>query len=1055
MIRRFFQWNPSERASSLTTRPMNRPVFFALLIVTVWIAPLAPGFAQSPGAAQANDAARELYSGGDYEGAVTAYEKMIKDYPTDSQVPVAQAQLAFSYYFLARFDDALAILAKASAGPPLAPELKQIVDGFLPQILSAKAAAFPEKDPKRLATFNDAIQKFSAYITAYPKAEDLESAYYGRAIAEYQTQKYDDAVRDLETSVKLFPQSSTIASSKNLLAVSYATLGSMALTKGGDPAKAVGLYKKAADLLREIIDSRKDIALINEANFQLGEILFNQASFAPEAAKADLYKQAMEAYRAVKPKEDVLRLQREKVQGFPARRKAALLAKNQTLLKQLDKESDREQRKLAELEGKPDQTATALLKMGEIFFQQQNLNEARVVLDHVSPFLTSPEDQKRLLYFTTMTYALQNAADRAARKYNEFQSKYKGDPLADNLPVAMGNMYLGLNNAADAVTFFDESLAIYPNGRFAGLSVVSKAAAETKLDKAEKALATFQSFLAKNPPPEIGVIAQFNVAGIYKDTQRWDEAIAAYKTVRDKYPGTPQAAESEYWIAIATQQKGDNAAALPLLEAYVTASPKSPLAPIALYAKAGAQIALGKKEDGIATLADVAGKFPDSLPAPTTYFMRAQIRAGEGNAAEVIALMRQFIDKYPKDDKVFFAYDSIAQTAINSGQTDDGLAAYREFIQKYPESPQAPDALYKVADIQRAKAEAIGRYGALNDTERAQWKTLMDGSIASGEEAIQKYPDSATVALVLQTLLQDQRLLLKGELKKPGEVEAYLKKLADSAPTPAAKSKVLFALANYVSAEDPARALTIMTEAYKPEFVYSPQDMDTYGGALVNQQKLDEAAAVFAKLAKDYPIPTGAAPNQAPQSTQEAQAIALFGMGQIAQAKGQVDEAAKSFKQLKALYGWSPKVLEADYGIARSLFAQGKPDEALPLLVAIIRAPTATAELRAKSMLLGGDIMEAKWKAATDAKEKDDYLGAAIDYYIKIAFSYEGLEAASQGLWKGAQLLETQAAGLTDAKLKARQLALAKSSYEQLAKDFPTSPLAAKATERLAALGGK
>ena len=113
---------------------------------------------------------------------------------------------------------------------------------------------------------------------------------------------------------------------------------------------------------------------------------------------------------------------------------AALRAGNVALKRQLDRDNERELKKLAELQGKPDQTATALLKMAEIYFQQGKNNEARVVLSHVTPFLTTPEDKKRALYFTTMTYALQNSADRAVAGYNQFQAAHKGDMLADNLP---------------------------------------------------------------------------------------------------------------------------------------------------------------------------------------------------------------------------------------------------------------------------------------------------------------------------------------------------------------------------------------------------------------------------------------------------------------------------------------------------------------------------------------------------------------------------------------------------------------------------------------------
>jgi TolA-binding protein len=1037
---------------------MIRQILRLLPCCLILVAPLATLRAQSKPAADANTAAYELYASGNYQAAADAYAKILKDFPTDGIVPSVQMQLAFSYFFLGQFDQAQAILTKLTSGPALSPEVKQIADSLLPQILLAKAGTLAANDPKRTAAYNEAATKFGEYISKYPSAPDLESAIYSKAVAEYQIQKYADVVKDLEQNLQKFPQSSTIASSKNLLAITYATEGSQELNKGdsADKAKAFGLYKKAIDQLQDIINGKRDIAIINEAQFQLGEILLNQAGHSPEADRPALYQQALDAFRAVAPKEQIIEWQQELIQGFPEKRRQAIQSRNENLRKQLERDNERELKKLAELQAKPDQTATALLKMAEIFFQQGKNNQARVVLNHVNNFLKEEDDKKRALYFTAMTYALQNVADRAPSLYNEFTSKYKGDPLADNLPVVMGNMYLNLNQPADAIGYFDQSLAMYPDGRFVGLSVVSKASAEKRLGKVDDAMRTFQSFLAKNPPPEIGVIAQSELAGIYKDTQKWDDAIAAFKTVKDKYPGTPQATDADYWIGICTQAKGDNAAAAPMLDAFVKANPKNPLAPLALYAKGGAQIATGQKEEGIATLAAVAEQYPDSQPAPFTYFMRAQLRGQEGKADDVIALMKQFIEKYPKDDKVYFAYDSIAQTAVNAGKVDDALAAYREFAEKYPESAQAGEAMFKSAELQRAKAEAIGRYGALNEQERSQWKTLMDGSIATSEEMIKKYPDSPALALNLQTLLNAQRMLLTAELKKAPDVEKYFQALADSASTPAAKSKIIFALANYVSEQDAARSLALMTEAYKPDIIFSPQDIDFYGGALIGQKKFDEAAEVFKQLAAHYPIPPNVPPNAAPQQVQEAQAISLFGTARIAQEKGETAEAGKLFEQLKALYPWSPKVLEADYGIAQSLRQQKKLNEATTLLTAIIRNPNGSSQLRANAYLLGGDVMEDQMNAATDPKMKQEFMESAIDYYLKIPEFFAGVpKVAAEGLWKGAQLIEQQVAASTDPKFKAEQLGKAKAAYQQLMKDYPNSEYAPKAQERLNALGAQ
>jgi len=1012
--------------------------------------------AQSPAAQEANAAAYELFAAGKYAEAATAYAQVLKDYPTDAVVPGAQIQLAFSNYFLGKFDDASAALQKALTGPPLPDELKQIAESLAPQILLAKASSLPAGDAKRKAAFEEAIKKFTAYIAAFPKAPDVESSIYSRAIANYQIGNYDETVKDCELNISQFPTSGTLPATKNLLAIALATKGSILLSK--DPAgardQAFGFYKRAADILRQIIDNKKDIALFNEANFQLGEILFNQAGFSDEAARPDLYKEALDAYRSIIPREEILAFQQNLVASFPEKRRQAILARNQPLVKQLERDNLRELTKLEELKNKPDQIATATLKMAEIFFQQGKINEARTLLRHVAPFLQSDDEKKRELYFRTMSYALQNNADKALEGYQAFQAAHKGDDLADNLPVTIGNMLLALSRPQEAIPLFDESLKIYPKGRFTGLSVVSKAAAESRLGQFDSAAKTFQEFLKTNPPPETAVIAQSGLANVYKDTQKWDDAIAAFKIVKDKFPGTPQAVEAGYWIAIATQQKGGQAEAIPLLETFAKENPGHPYAPLALYAMASAQLATKKTEDGFATLTQIAEKYPDSQPAPFTYFMRAQIRGGEGKADDVVALMKQFIEKYPKDDKVFFAYDSVAQSKINAGNREEGLAAYIEYVQKYPDSPQAADALNKSADIQRMAAEGLGRYGALSEDERAKWKTSLEASIASAEQLLKQYPDSQQVALTLRGLLQSQRLLVGAEIKSPKDAETYFQGLADSAASPKAKSKVLFAMADFVSESDPARGLAIMRSAYDPAVVYAPEDIDTFGTALLRENKPDEALEVFVKLEKDYPVPAGVSPAATSPLIQQAQAVATFGKGRVAQEKGQTAEAGKLFQQLKALYPWSPKVLEADYGIAQSLTGEGKLDEAQSLLGGVIRAPTATAELRANSMLLFGDIMVQKKKGAADPKQQRQFLDAAIDNYIKIAQFYGGVpQAASKGLWLGSQLLEEQAAADPDKKFQAQQLGRARTFYQQIVTDYPNSEFAPKAKQRLDALG--
>jgi hypothetical protein len=148
-------------------------------------------------------------------------------------------------------------------------------------------------------------------------------------------------------------------------------------------------------------------------------------------------------------------------------------------------------------------------------------------------------------------------------------------------------------------------------------------------------------------------------------------------------------------------------------------------------------------------------------------------------------------------------------------------------------------------------------------------------------------------------------------------------------------------------------------------------------------------------------------------------------------------------------------VLEANYGIAQSLRAENKADDAIKLLGTIIRAQNATAELRANSFLLYGYIMKDKADKESDPKKKEESRASAVDFFMKIPQFYSGVPAAAvPGLFEGAQLMEQQAAASADPKFKAQQLGRAKASYDQIVKDFPNDKLAPQAKARAQALAG-
>jgi TolA-binding protein len=1024
----------------------------AVLFIIANLDTLRAQTAAESAAAQAMD----LMNAGRTQEAAAAYEKILKDYPTSTVVSEAQFRLGYLSYLLGDYDKGIEQLKKI-LGPPAPAEIQELGSALLPQALAAKAGKLPDGDPKRKAGFEDAIKQFDAFIKKYPNSSEVEGAQYGRALCSYQIGNHADAVAALRANLAKFPSSESILDSQYLLALTLATQANLSM-QGGNAAQATPAYDEAEKLLRNIIQKHTDIALANDAQFQLGEVLGNRAGFAEKSAQPGLYAQAIAAYRAVEPKEMTAKAQDDRLANLLQRLRAAGVAHNTAEVKRLQALQEREQTKAAQLKAKPDQTVTARIKIAEVFFRQDRNDEARVLLSHMQQFAEDDSQKKEILYFKTLTYVAQNLVDKAVASYDEFQGSYKKDPIAENLPLVIGAMFLSpdpkVNDPKKAIGYFKQALEIYPNNRFANEALTQQASALVQLKRYDEALGTFKNFLAKKPKRELAAAAELGVATIYTQTGKLDEALAAYKTVRDKYAGLPQAEQAAFWVGQTAMQKNDAKTAVAELTAFIAKFPQSQLMPSAMFVLAQAQAAAGNKDAAVAAYKDLAQKFPQSEAAPFSYFQRATIYAGEQKSDEMAAAMREFIEKYPESDKVYFAYDTIGQNCLNTNKLPEAIAAYEEMAQKHAQNPMAPEALLKAGSLWRNYADAQGRYLALNEQQRAEWNKGMSGSTAAFEKLLDQYPDSTQVALALQGLLANQRSLVQSKLKTDAEVETYFNDLAKKFDSkPATKNKTLFTLASFLYEKDKARALTQMTTAYDVKSVYAPADLDLYGTALLEQKKTDEARKVYDKLAADYPNPPGVEPDKVPnQQIQEAQAISLYGIGKCYQSQGNVAEAGKYFDRLKKYYPWSPKMLEASYGIAQSLFEQKKYDEALPLIVQIIRARTTTPELSASALLLGGRVLEEKSNIGSDADRKTS-LDGAIDYYIKCAINYENVQAvAAEGLWRGAQLIEKQITTLQEPKKSAQSAKMVK-FYKDLAEKYPASPFAEKAKVRLQQLG--
>ena len=161
--------------------------------------------------------------------------------------------------------------------------------------------------------------------------------------------------------------------------------------------------------------------------------------------------------------------------------------------------------------------------------------------------------------------------------------------------------------------------------------------------------------------------------------------------------------------------------------------------------------------------------------------------------------------------------------------------------------------------------------------------------------------------------------------------------------------------------------------------------------------------------------------------------------------EGKTADAGQLFTQFKTTYPWSPKVVEANFGIAKSLVQQKKLDDASKLLVGIVGSRTAPSE-PARTRLF----------AYRRYPVREGQYRRRYRSYLKTAAYYGGVpDAAAEGLWKGAQMLEKQAAGADGAEHpeEVRPDREGGLLYKDIVSNIRTASIVPQAQDRLRALG--
>ncbi|MDO9542432.1 MAG: tetratricopeptide repeat protein, partial [Kiritimatiellia bacterium] len=414
--------------------PGKRYFLFTLFLM---LAAVLPAFADMNEVAMRGE---EAMNKGRYDQAIGFFEKIVQTGQTYENIQSVKFNLAWCYYQRGHYAKAMPLLVDLAGDRAPSKDMKEQSAFLLAECHTRLGAGQvgKEQEKERKKNLAKAIELQTAFIKNYPKSLNLPYAFYGRAYAHYLDNNLDEAQKDLNNVLARYGNTSIGVSAQFLLASVYSQQG-LEQIKSDKKAEAQTCLDKARKIFDQLSKSDINLALANDSNYSLAETWF----------EAEQYSQAIQYFRNVRPKKDVLKDLAAQQDAIMSRLAAEISKGADT--KAIKNELGRVQGQLASVQEAPDLVVTAYFRIADAFFRIKRYEETIVICRHLAKFTKGPQFEQAS-FLIINGYIAQKNADAAAQEYEDFKTKAGADaPAAERTALSIGQLYFVTNNIVTAL----------------------------------------------------------------------------------------------------------------------------------------------------------------------------------------------------------------------------------------------------------------------------------------------------------------------------------------------------------------------------------------------------------------------------------------------------------------------------------------------------------------------------------------------------------------------------------------------------------------------------
>jgi len=984
------------------------------------------------------DAAGDLYKQGHddlaaekYADAVKAFDQIIANYPSTPTLDEIRIEDGFAYLHLGDFPSAVKVLIPESDARAK-PEYRATGLYFTGLAQFSQAQKATDKAAAKVSFGQSAgtLGTLIDYIGKNPTPDNqafLEDTTYYQALAYYQMEDFPNAEKDLLKLLDAYPKSLKRPDYLLLLGSLYAVETNQAVTakQPSDAIKAAA--QKSLDRFDQVSKDPNALVQANDANMSEAEVYYLIAQLDPSGAG---YQKALDAFRLVRRKADMVDLQQTRLDQLKKASAAALQQQGgASLANENVRLIDRESARLDQLKSGPDPIIQALIRIAECYnaMKPPMADEARVVLRRLSHATLTPEQQQEVDFQLLTSYVLGGQTDKADFTLTAYLAKHPADPQADSIGFQIAGKLMDKKDYAGALKEADRSLSDYPKGRFVSDVHSLKASAFKTLGQPDKATAELTE--AAKGSGAMAIPNQLTSAGIMTSQGNLTGALDIYKKVKDN----PDAGELQAFGASGyintLQALGRYDDVIAEAKAFAAKYPETNKALPGVLVFEG--LAMDRKNDpgAIAVLQDVAKRFPKDEASPFALFYVVTVYQRTGNVPAMVQAAKDLATAYPTSYSFLGdAADMVGDEYVKEKKFDLAVAAYQPLVDA-PKPDVAAEANNKIGAVWLAAVKAKGALQSLPAPAREEPKAWLDSADKSYLTVLTKYPDQLdAVGNAFQGLADVLKVRRSDGLLTDEDMEAAFGKLtagltAGDMPTrmELAKAGLVFTYKKGEKQYPAALDRFKKAIAASPSLVLTRQEANEFGELLLAAQDYPTAITVFSNLLSHT------TPDNAP-----VLADAYYGLGATYLAQNDVAKAAENFTKMKALPGgaaWHPHIQEADYGLALAAELAGDPNGlAKQTYAKLMQSTPAGIQLQAKAMLGYGHLLD---KAGYGVKPADPKtIEFAVHYYQQIDLLYSTAvpELSAEGLYDAGQAFE-----------KAGDKANAKAQYAKILATYATT----------------